>query len=80
MATPKGIRTQRFVTASGDSVHIYSDNSKVILQLRREVPTETDILSPSFKAAVELSDDDILAIAGELLTAASLRKKQSQEV
>ena len=80
MATPKGIRTQRFVTASGDSVHIYSDNSKVILQLRREVPTESDILSPSFKVAVELSDNDILAIAGELLTAASLRKKQKRDV
>lgn len=76
MSTPKGMRTQRIATVSGDAVHIYSDKSKIILQLRHEVQTETDILSPSFKAAVELSDDDILAIAGELLTVASLRRKQ----
>jgi len=76
MATPKGMRSQRFVTAAGDAVHVYSDGSKVILQLRREVPTEVDVLAPSFKVSIELSDDDILAIAGELLTAVSMRKKQ----
>ena len=76
MSTPKGMRAQRIITASGDAVHIYSDKNKIILQLRHEVPTETVILSSSFKAAVELSDDDILAIASELLTVASLRKKQ----
>jgi hypothetical protein len=76
MTTPKGMRLQRITTGSGDAVHIYSNKNKIILQLRHEVPTETDILSPSFKVAVELSDDDILAIAGELLTVASLMRKQ----
>jgi hypothetical protein len=75
MATPKGMRAQRIVTVSGDAVHIYSDKEKVILQIRHEVPTETNILESSFKVAVELSDDDVLAIAGELLSAVSLHRR-----
>lgn len=75
MATPKGKRAQRFLTASGDAVHIYSDKEKVVLQIRHEVPTETDLLASSFKVAVELSDDDVLAIAGELLSAISLHRR-----
>jgi len=75
MTTPKGMRAQRFLTASGDAVHIYSNKEKVVLQIRHEVPTETDLLSSSFKVAVELSDDDVLAIAGELLSAISLQRR-----
>jgi hypothetical protein len=37
MSTPKGTRTQRFVTVSGDAVHIYSNNEKVVLQIRTEL-------------------------------------------
>lgn len=79
MSTPKGMRTQHITTANGDAVHIYSDKERVILQLRREVPTEKDILATSFKAAVELSDDDILAIASELLAVVSMRRKQQNQ-
>ena len=75
MATPKGMRAQRFLTASGDAVHIYSDKEKVVLQIRHEVPTETNLLASSFKVAVELSDDDVLAITGELLSAISLHRR-----
>lgn len=75
MPTPKGMRAQRIITTSGDAVHIYSDKEKVILQIRREVPTKTDLLSSSFKVAVELSDADVLAITGELLTAISLHRR-----
>ena len=73
MATPKGMRAVRFLTASGDAVHVYSNQDRVVLQIRHEVPTETDLLGTSFKAAVELSDSDALAIAGELISAISLR-------
>jgi hypothetical protein len=79
MATPKGMRAQRFLTASGDAVHIYSDKEKIVLQIRREVPTETDLLSSSYKVAVELSDDEVLAIAGELLTAVSQRRRNQSK-
>ena len=75
MASPRGMRTQRIVTEKGDSVHIYSNQEEIVLQLRHQSPTETDLLSPSFKVAIALSDDEILAIAGELITAVSLRKK-----
>lgn len=75
MADLKGMRAKQFSTMLGDAVHIYSDNEKVILQIRREVPTENDLLASSFKVSVELSDDDVLVIAGELLTAISLRRK-----
>jgi len=79
MSTPKGMRAQHITTVNGDAVHIYSDKDKVILQLRHEVPTERNVLATSFKAAVELSDEDILAIAGELLTVVSLRMKQQNQ-
>lgn len=75
MASSKGMRTQRIVTENGDSVHIYSNHEEIVLQLRHQPPTETDLLFPSFKVAIALSDDEILAIAGELITASSLGKK-----
>ena len=79
MATPKGMREQRFSTISGSAVHIYSNEKKVFLQIRNEVPTETDILASSFKVAVELADSDALAIASELLAAvASHRRNQAK--
>lgn len=54
---------------------IFSNKEKVVLQIRHEVPTETDLLASSFKVAVELSDDDVLAIADELLSAISLHRR-----
>jgi len=80
MATPKGMRAQRFLTVSGDAVHIYSDKEKINLQIRREVPTETDLLSSSYKVAVELSDDDVFAIVGELLTTVSQRRRNQSKI
>ena len=76
MPPPKGMRSQHFTTKGGDAVHIYSDTERVIIQLRHHAPTETDLMSPSFKVAVELAEEDVLAITGELLTALSLAKKQ----
>jgi len=73
MATPKGMRAVRFLTASGDAVHVYSNQERLVLQIRHEVPTETDLLDTAFKVAVELSDSEALAIAGELISAISLR-------
>jgi hypothetical protein len=69
------MRVQRFVTQSGDAVHIFSDQDRTVLQIRRDIPSERDLLSSSFKFAVELSDDVVLAIAGELLSAVSQKRK-----
>lgn len=52
MATPKGMHAQRIVAVNGDTVHVYSNSQRIVLQLRHEAPTETDLMSPSFKVAV----------------------------
>lgn len=70
MATPKGMRSQHIAAQDGDAVHIYSKPGTIILQLRREVPTQTDPQAVSFKTAVQLNTAQALAIACELLTAA----------
>lgn len=41
------------------------------MQLRREVPTVEDVLSPSVKVAVEFTGWEAILIAAELLQAAS---------
>jgi hypothetical protein len=45
----------------------------LILQLRREVPTTTDILAPSFKVAVDLNPKEAINLATELLNEAVLQ-------
>jgi hypothetical protein len=52
---------------------MYSNPEHIYLQLRRLVPTEQDILHPSFKVAVELSPTEALRLAAELLHLASVR-------
>ncbi len=73
MSTPKGMRTRTISLASGDQVQMYSNPEHIYLQLRRLVPTEQDILLPSFKVAVELSPLEALRLASELLQLASAR-------
>jgi hypothetical protein len=71
MANPKGLRNRSFGLGDGCQVMIYSSQNQIFLQLRREIPTETDVLQPSFKVAVSLSPAEALALASELLQAAS---------
>jgi hypothetical protein len=61
-----------------DAVHVYSNAQSVWLQLRRDVPTQHDIGKPSFKIAVGLTSAQAIAIAGELLTAATQQKSKTQ--
>lgn len=70
MSTPKGMKCTPRTIATGDRVLIYSDPAHIILQLRRQVPTEEQILEPSFKVAVSLSPAEAIALASDLLTAA----------
>jgi hypothetical protein len=71
MATPKGMRTMAFSINDTDSVHIYSEPQRIWLQFRRDVPTQQNISQPSFKTAIDLTPAQAIAIAGELLTAAT---------
>ena len=60
--------------ATGDKVFVYSDATRILLQLRREAPTQQDILAPSFKAAVSLTEGEALALASELLSVVAGRR------
>jgi hypothetical protein len=71
MSNPKGMRAWAHALDSGAHIHVYSDDSRTILQVRRAIPTDEDVLSPSFKVAVTLSPSDALALAAELLSASS---------
>lgn len=52
MANPKGFRNRLFTLEEGGQVMVYSNQDQTLLQLRRDIPTETDVLKPSFKVAV----------------------------
>lgn len=65
------MRAITFSVNNTDAVHVYSDPQRIWLQLRRDVPTQQDIGKPSFKAALSLTPAQAIAIAGELLTAAT---------
>jgi hypothetical protein len=74
MGTPPNMRHKPFPLKSGDSVHVYSDATRILLQLRREILTEQDILTPSFKTAVPLTEGEALALAAELLSVVACRR------
>ncbi len=74
MATPSGTRHKDFPLEAGDKVSVYSDSTRILLQLRREVPTLQDMLAPSFKTAVSLTEGEALALAAELLTVVASRR------
>lgn len=82
MANPKGFRNRSFILEEGGQVMVYSNQDQILLQLRREIPTETDVLKPSFKVAVSMTPAEALKLASELLQAASsqLGKKEAKPV
>jgi hypothetical protein len=73
MSTPKGTRCTSVALQTGDKVLIYSDPGQIALQIRRQVETEHDVLSPSFKVAVALTPVEALSIATGLCGIASVR-------
>lgn len=79
MTTPKNMRAQSFSLKNGGAVHTYSNDETIILQIRHSTPTEEDILQPSFKVAVNLTPQEVLAIASELLLAVSRQIKQESQ-
>jgi hypothetical protein len=78
MSTPAGMRCVTFRLENGDKVLVYSDQTHIFLQLRHMTPTgstEQDILTPSFKVTVSLTEGDALALAAELLSVVATRLK-----
>jgi len=74
MGAPPNMRRVTFRLENGDNVFVYSDATRILLQLRREVPTQQDILTPSFKVAVPLTEGEALALAAELLSVVANRR------
>jgi hypothetical protein len=74
MATPKGMRAVRLPVNGTDAVHVYSDEQRIWLQLRRDVPTELDIGRSSFKAALCLTPGTACKLGLELLNIAERNK------
>lgn len=79
MSNPVGMRSASTVLENGDKVLIYSDPTRILLQLRHQVPTEQNVLDAAFKVSVELSPTEALAVASELLTLATPRLRLSGE-
>lgn len=67
MSTPKGMKCQPRTLASGEQILLYSNTTQIVLQLRRQVPTEEDLLEPSFKVAVSLTALEAAQLARDLL-------------
>jgi hypothetical protein len=55
MNTPTGMGCVTFRLENEDKVLIYSDATHIFLQPRHTMPTEQDILIPSFKVTVSLT-------------------------
>ena len=79
MTTPINMRAQTFTLKNGGAIHTYSNDEVILLQIRRSTPTEEDILQPSVKVAVNLSQQEALAIASELLLAVSRQLKDASQ-
>ncbi len=73
MSTPKGMSQRPFNLVSNDQVFIYHNQEHIVLQLRRQVPSDQNLLQPSFKVAVKLTPIEALSLASELLTIAAPR-------
>jgi hypothetical protein len=63
---------------STDAVHVYSDDTHIWLQLRRDVPTEVDIGRSTFKVAVCLQPGTAQKLSAEL-TKVSTRNAEKQK-
>jgi hypothetical protein len=79
MTTPKNMQAQTFSLKNGGAIHTYCNGEVILLQIRRSTPTEEDILQPSLKVAVKLSQQETLAIASELLLEVSSQLKDASQ-
>jgi hypothetical protein len=79
MATPKGMRKLELPVNGTDAIHVYSDDGHIWLQIRRSVPTETDIGRSSFKVALCLQPGTAEKLAMELYKVA-VRNKEKQRL
>jgi hypothetical protein len=63
------MRTVNFKLTSGESIVVYSDRRRIVLQVRQLVHGATDPAAASFKSGVTLTQPEALRVAAELLNA-----------
>ena len=78
MATPKGMRATQYPVNGSDAIHLYSDETHIWLQLRRDVPTEQDIGRSSFKVAFCMQPGTAEKLGLELMNLASKNKERAK--
>ena len=66
----KGMRAQQFPVNGMDAVHVYSDDTHIWVQLRRDEPTDLDIGRTSFKFAICLQPGTAHKLGLELINVA----------
>ena len=76
VTTPKGMRAAQFPVNGSDVIHVYSDESHIWIQLRRDVPTEQDIGRPSFKVALCMQPGTAQKLGLELMNIAEKNKER----
>lgn len=65
------MRATQFPVNDYESIHVYSDETHIWIQLRRDVPTERDIARSSFKVAVCVQPGTAHKLALELMNLAA---------
>jgi hypothetical protein len=70
MATPKGMRLAPFPVNEFDAIHVYSDETHIWVQLRRDVSTAHDIGRSSFKVALCIQPGTAQKLGLELMNVA----------
>jgi hypothetical protein len=73
VSTPRGMRCVPKDLECGDKLHLYSDPTRIVFQLRHQTPTEEDVLGNSFKVSTRLTPLEAVMLATELFTLASPR-------
>ena len=63
---------------SGKKILLSSDKQQVVLQVRYQVATEEDVITPSFRVAVSMTLTETIALATSLLNVASAQLDQLQ--
>lgn len=79
VATPKGMRATQYPVNGSDAVHLYSDETHIWIQLRRDVPTEQDIGRSSFKVAFCLQPGTAEKLGLELMNLAARNKERLKQ-
>ena len=70
------MRATQYPVNGSDAIHLYSDETHIWVQLRRDVPTEQDIGRSSFKVAFCLQPGTAEKLGLELMNLAAKNKER----